>query len=134
MDLNGMTQSVECFKCGEKFFISKENVVFEKPFKGKDGQPIFLTYFDCPKCQERHYVQVDSTYTLDIKKETQKLFVTLSAMKTAGKSISKQQRTKFDKSRKKLSDRRFELMKQYDEQEVTDTETGCLVKVHFTVI
>lgn len=133
-DNNGMIQSVECFKCKEKFTVSKENTVFEKQYKGKNGQTIFITYFDCPKCQERHYVQIDNNSTLDIKKETMKMFAVVSAKKLAGKSIPKQQLSKFEKLRKKLSDRRFELMNQYNDAIVTDTETGADVAIHFTVM
>ena len=130
----GMSQIVQCKDCDHKFLITNSNVVHEKEYKDKDGQSIYITYFDCPKCQERHYVQVDNQETLKLKKQCLDLFMVLAKLKTAGQKISIQQRKKFDKSRKKLSDERFELMKQYDDELVTDTETGVEVHIKFTVI
>ena len=130
----GMSQIVQCKDCGHKFLITAGNVVSEKEFKNKDGHSIYITYFDCPKCQERHYVQVDNQETLGLKKQCLDLFQELAKLKIAKQSISKQQRKKFDKSRKTLSDKRFELMKQYNDDIVTDTETGADVHIKFTVI
>lgn len=128
----GMSQIVQCKDCNHKFLITAGNVVSEKEFKDKEGQSIYITYFDCPKCQERHYVQVDNQETLGLKKECLELFQGLAKLNLANKSIPKQQRKKFDKSRKKLSDKRFELMKKYDDGVVTDTETGVEVHIKFT--
>ena len=47
-----------CQKCKESFDVSEENLVYQKEFM-YDGQSIFLTYFDCPKCGRRHFVQID---------------------------------------------------------------------------
>ena len=129
-----MTQLVQCKDCGQEFFISPSNVVSEKEFRDKDGQTIFITYFDCPNCQERHYVQVDNQESLVLKTKCLDLFQKLAKLKIAKKSISKQQRNKFDFSRKKLSEMRFELMKQYNDSIVTDTQTGVDVHVKFTVM
>lgn len=129
-----MTQAVQCKSCGSKFMISGNNVTHEKEFKDKDGQTIYITYFDCPKCQDRHYVQVDNNITLKIKKQCLDMFASLAKIKLAKKSVPIQQRNKFNSSRKKLSDKRFELMKQYEDSIVTDTETGAEIHINFTVM
>lgn len=131
---NKMTQAVQCKSCGNKFMISENNVTHEKAFKDKDGQTIYITYFDCPNCQDRHYVQVDNNITLKIKKECLEMFASLAKIKIAKKKVPIQQRNRFDSSRKKLSDKRFELMKQYEDSMVTDTETGAEIHINFTVM
>lgn len=132
--IEGMSQIVQCKNCEHKFLITNGNVTHEKEFKTKDGQSIYITYFDCPKCQERHYVQVDDQKSLGLKTKTLDLFQKLARLKIAKQSISKQQRKEFDISRKKLSAKRFELMQQYNDSIVTDTETGVDVHILFTVI
>lgn len=127
-----MSQIVECKDCKHKFLITAGNVVSEKEFKTKDEQSIYITYFDCPKCQERHYVQVDDQTSLELKTKCLDMFQKLAKLKIAEKKIPKQQRKEFDKSRKKLSDLRFELMKTYNDSIVTDTETGADVHINFT--
>ena len=62
------------------------------------------------------------------------MFAQLSVMKNKNKPIPKQQQNKFNRLRKDLNDRRFELMKQYDGSIVTDTETGDKIKLNFTIV
>lgn len=131
---NNMTQAVQCKSCGQKFMLTNREVEHEKQFKDKDGQTIFITYFDCPNCQDRHYVQIDNAETLKLKKKCLDMFASLAKIKIAKKPIPNQQRSKFDSSRKKLSDKRFELMKQYEDSMVTDTETGVEIHLKFTVM
>ena len=114
--------------------IYNNNVIHEKKFKDKNGQTIYITYFDCPYCQDRHYVQVDTNITLRLKKQCVDLFAYLAKFKIAKESVPSQQRNKFDNSRKKLSNMRFKLMKQYQDSMVTDTETGVEIHLEFTVI
>ena len=131
---NNMTQAVTCKSCGKNFMISNDNVTHEKKFNDKDGQTIYITYFDCPHCQDRHYVQVDNDITLRLKKNCLDMFASLAKIKMSKKSVPIQQRNKFKSSRKKLSDKRFELMKQYEDSMVTDTETGAEIHINFTVM
>ena len=67
---NGMSLLVECEDCRDKFEINSKNGTMH--FKRKyevNGQTIFLSYYDCPKCNRRHYVQIDSTKTLNEMRE-----------------------------------------------------------------
>lgn len=129
-----MTAKVECKKCKSVFTIGPGNITFDKMHEDENGRSIFLTYFDCPDCQERHYVQVDNQQSREVKKKTQRMFAQLSVMRNKNKQIPKQQQNKFNKLRKDLNDRRFELMKQYDGSIVTDTETGDKIKLNFTIV
>ena len=129
-----MTTNIECKKCKSIFMIGPDNITFDKVYEDKDGRSIFLTYFDCPDCRERHYVQVDNQQSHEVKDRTQRMFAQLSVMRSKNKHIPKQQQSKFNKLRKDLNDRRFELMKQYDGSIVTDTETGDKIKLNFTIV
>ena len=129
-----MTANVECKKCKSIFTIGPDNITFDKMCEDENGRSIFLTYFDCPDCQERHYVQVDNQQSREVKKKTQRMFAQLSVMRNKNKPIPRQQQNKFNKLRKTLNDRRFELMKQYDGSTVTDTETGDKIKLNFTIV
>lgn len=129
-----MTAKVECKNCKSVFTIGPGNITFDKMYEDENGRSIFLTYFDCPDCQERHYVQVDNQQSREVKKKTQRMFAQLSVMRNKNKSIPRQQQNKFNKLRKNLNDRRFELMKQYDGSTVTDTETGDKIKLNFTIV
>lgn len=136
MDINKgtLTAQVECKKCKTVFTICPGNITFDKYHKDKDGRSIFLTYFDCPSCNERHYVQVDNQKSREVKKDTQRLFAKLSVMKSKNQQIPKQQQDKFNKLRKNLNNRRLELMKQYEGSTVTDTETGETIELNFTIV
>ena len=131
---SGMSQIVECKDCKHKFLITVGNVTSERECKTKEGKSIYITYFDCPKCQERHYVQVDNQTSLELKTKCLDMFQKLAKIKIGNKSIPKQQRKEFDKSRKKLSDLRLKLMTTYDDSIVTDTETGADIHIKFTFI
>lgn len=129
-----MTTDIECKKCKSIFTICPGNITFDKIYKDENGRSILLTYFDCPDCQERHYVQVDNKYSREIKKKVQRMFVKFSVMRNKNIPIPKQQQNKFNKLRKNLNNRRLELMKQYDGSIVTDTETGDKIKLNFTIV
>lgn len=129
-----MTAKVECKNCKSVFTIGPGNITFDKMYEDENGRSIFLTYFDCPDCQERHYVQIDNQQSREVKKKTQRMFAQLSVMRNKNKPIPRQQQNKFNKLRKNLNDRRFELMKQYDGSTVTDTETGDKIELNFTIV
>lgn len=129
-----MNIKVICKDCNKEVKINDYDVTHEKEFEDENGQTILLSYFDCPSCQERQYVQVDNGQTLVIKRDNIKMFRRLSRLRDKGKQIPKQQSEKFGKLREELTNKRNELMKQYDGSLVTDTETGEQVKLSFTVL
>ena len=113
-----------CQRCKEAFNVSEENLVYQKEFM-YDGQSIFLTYFDCPKCGRRHFVQIDDQKSKELLERCKRDFVSLSIAKSKGhKAIKKNRKKKFDAERKYLSEFRNKLAKEYSGRQVVDLETG----------
>ena len=113
-----------CQRCKEAFNVSEENLVYQKEFM-YDEQSIFLTYFDCPKCGRRHFVQIDDQKSKELLERCKRDFVSLSIAKSKGhKIIKKNRKDKFDAERKYLSEFRNKLAKEYSGRQVVDLETG----------
>ena len=131
----GLTLLVECEACKKKFSISAEaapnNLTNKKEFK-VNGQSIFLTYYDCPYCGKRHFVQIDDTSSLQELVRVTNEFKSLMVKRQKGKSISRKQSEQFKKSRQHLSDYRTNLMKNFTGKVVYD-ETGCAYVLRFSV-
>lgn len=126
-----MSLFVECEACKEKFQVTTSNVTSKKNFN-VNGQSIFLTYYDCPKCGRRHYVQIDDAVSLNKLKEVSRQFVKLAVLKKKGKEIPQKQSAKFKKARQNLSDYRMNLMKEYTGKLVHDNETDSDFKLRFS--
>lgn len=123
---------VECEDCKEKFTIDKDNVTFKKEFKLNE-QSIFITYYDCPRCGRRHYVQIDDSVSLEKLEEVQKQFVSLSVLRRRGKKVSKKRSDEFKESRTSLNEYRNALMKEYTGKLLHDNETDKDFKLRFSV-
>lgn len=133
---SGMSLLVECEGCENKFQIgmaeAMAQVTHKKEYK-VNGRSIFLTYYDCPKCGRRHYVQIDDNHTLELLKENQRMFIKLAAKRTKGKSIPKNQSDKYKKHTKHLRDCRMELMKAFTGVMLHDDETDTSFELRFSV-
>lgn len=112
-----------CQKCKSSFDISEENLVYQKEYS-YEGQSIFLTYFDCPKCSKRHFVQIDDQKSKELLERCKMDFSRLSIAKSNGQVIKNNRKKKFDAERKYLSKFRNELAKEYSGRQVVDLETG----------
>ena len=127
---------VECEDCKEKFRITTgdaANAATHKKEFNVNGQSIFLTYYDCPKCGRRHCVQIDDKRSLDMLKEVSRQFVRLSVKKKQDKKIPQKQSAKFKKARQNLSDYRMNLMKEYTGKLLHDNETDSDFVLRFSV-
>ena len=127
---------VECEECKRKFEISSgenSNQVNHKKEFNINGKSIFLTYYDCPKCGRRHFVQIDDEITLEKLKEVKSMFIKLSVMRYKGNNIHKKQLVKFKKAREDLSKHRTLLMKEYTDKSIHDDETDSNFVVRFSV-
>lgn len=125
----------ECEDCHEKFsmaFGKTIGIATQKREFVVDGQSIFLTYYDCPKCGRRHYVQIDDAVSLNKLKEVSRQFVKLAAAKKKGKEIPQKQSAKFKKARQNLSDYRMNLMKEYTGKLLHDNETDSDFELRFS--
>lgn len=123
---------VECENCKQRFDVSSDGVVnHKKEFKVKD-KSIFLTYYDCPSCGRRHYVQIDDAISLNKLKRIEEMFIKISVAKKKGKAIPEKQLEKFKKARKNLSEYRINLMKEFTGIKISD-ETGTEYDLRFSV-
>lgn len=132
----GMSLLVQCEGCGENFRVASEEatvqVTHKKMYK-VNGRSIFLTYYDCPKCGRRHYVQIDDATSLNKLKEVSRQFVKLAVLKKKDKEIPQKQSAKFKKARQNLSDYRMNLMKEYTGKLLHDNETDSDFVLRFSV-
>lgn len=134
-----MTLLVECEDCKSRFKINSNesnetasSINHKKEFN-VNGQSIFLTYYDCPSCGRRHYVQIDDAISLGNLKEISQRFIALSVMKHKGKKIPKKQSAEFKRARQNLSVYRMNLMKKYTGKLVHDNETDSDFILRFSV-
>lgn len=132
MDENkkGMPLIAECQCCKQKFELSDK--VNHKIEFNVDGKSIFLTYYDCPSCGRRHFVQIDDEKSLQDLEIIRREFIKLSIMKKRGKEIPRKQSERFKKSRKNLSEYRMNLMKYFTGKIIID-EDGIEYPLRFSI-
>ena len=129
---NQMSFMAECENCKHRFKISSVNVSHKKEFT-VNGKSIFLTYYDCPSCGRRHFVQIDDMTSLNKLEEVRRMFIKLSIMKHKGKEISEKQSAKFKKARQHLSDYRMKLMEEYTGKLIRNNETESDFELRFSI-
>lgn len=123
----------ECEGCKQKFPVSQDqapNSLTHKKEFNVNGQSIFLTYYDCPNCHRRHFVQIDDANSLQELVRVTNEFKSLMVKRQKGKIISKKQSDKFKKSRQHLSEYRTNLMKEFTGKVAVD-ETGTEYTLRF---
>lgn len=133
---NKLTLMVECEDCLYKFPIGLGVEANDVQYKKKyvvNRQSIYLTYYDCPKCGRRHFVQIDNDYTLSLLYTVAKQFAKLSATKKQDKAVSQKQLDKFKRTQKYLADGRRNLMKKYTGVSVHDEATDSDFVLRFSV-
>ena len=125
----------ECEDCKQKFLVTQDqtpnSLTHKKEYKS-NGQSIFLTYYDCPNCGRRHFVQIDDVSSLQELVRVTNEFKSLAIKRQKGKTISKKQSDKFKKSRQHLSDYRINLMKEFTGKIAAD-ETGAEYTLRFSI-
>ena len=136
VDRETMSLLVECEDCHEKFRVASGEAVQAVTHKREfvvDGQSIYLTYYDCPKCGRRHYVQIDNARSLEMLKDATRQMTRLMVLRRKGKTVPQKQSVKFKKTREHLAQIRMELMKQYTGKLVHDSETDTNFRLEFSV-
>lgn len=133
--MNKLNLMFECEDCKQKFPVTQDqapnSLTHKKEYKS-NGQSIFLTYYDCPNCGKRHFVQIDDISSLQELVRVTNEFKSLAVKRQKGKTISKKQSDKFKKSRQHLSDYRINLMKEFTGKIAVD-ETGAEYTLRFSV-
>lgn len=127
----GMSFLIECENCKKRFKAANENITHKKEFKS-NGQSIFLTYYDCPECGKRCFVQIDDNSSLQELARVTAEFRSLTFKRQRDKEIPKKQSEKFKKARQHLSDYRMNLMKEFTGKIVVD-ETGVEYELRFSI-
>lgn len=125
---------VECEKCHEKFSITSgtSNVTYKREFR-VDGRSIYLTYYDCPKCSRRHFVQIDDEKSLELLKTNEGQFVHNAVLKTRGQKLKKKKIDRYKDTQKYLANYRRGLMKEFTGKKLYDEETGSSFELRFSV-
>lgn len=131
MERKPLTFYAECEDCHEKFSISKE-CVFAREFK-INKRSIYITYYDCPECSKRHFVQIDDEQSLKLLETVKKCFVCNTKIKTKGQKLKKCSINQYKMACKRLSDYRRELMKEYNNKILHDDERNLNFKLRFSV-
>lgn len=133
--MNKLNLMFECEDCKQKFPVTQDqapnSLTHKKEYKS-NGQSIFLTYYDCPNCGRRHFVQIDDVSSLQELVRVTNEFKSLAIKRQKGKNISKKQSDKFKKSRQHLSDYRINLMKEFTGKIAAD-ETGAEYTLRFSI-
>ena len=133
--MNKLNLMFECEDCKQKFPVTQDqapnSLTHKKEYKS-NGQSIFLTYYDCPNCGRRHFVQIDDISSLQELVRVTNEFKSLAVKRQKGKTISKKQSDKFKKSRQHLSDYRINLMKEFTGKIAVD-ETGVEYILRFSI-
>lgn len=133
--MNKLNLMLECEDCKQKFPVTQDqapnSLTHKKEYKS-NGQSIFLTYYDCPNCGRRHFVQIDDVSSLQELVRVTNEFKSLAIKRQKGKTISKKQSDKFKKSRQHLSDYRINLMKEFTGK-IAVNETGAEYTLRFSI-
>lgn len=138
--LSPLIIDVQCEDCNERFKLSSEDenkltlkINHKKEFYSKsDGQSIFLTYYDCPRCGRRYFVQIDNFQSLNMFKSVMRQFIKLSKLKRKGKTIPKNQSDKFKKDRNNLLLYRNKLMQEYTGKLIHNNDTDEDFELRFS--
>lgn len=122
----------ECVECKTRFQIDHTSVE-KKEYTDKEGNLIFITFYNCPECGKRHYVQIDNEETNKVLADLIRQMGILMAFTRSGKEVPKKQRREFEGKRRHLTVLRRKLMEQYQESEIVSKSDGRTEKVSFVV-
>lgn len=120
----------KCKRCDEPLVLN--DILTNKNFV-KDGKSICLTYFDCPKCGERCFVQIDDETSLAMLDAVKKTFIKLAYRKKMGKKVSKRENSRFAEARASLGIYRTNLMKSFTGKTIHDEDAGKEYTLRFFV-
>ena len=128
-----MNVLAQCEKCRERFKINGSNIVRKQC--DYNGKMVWVTHYDCPKCKNRHYVQIDDVRSNALLKQNSRQLARISIMVQKGESGKEATRakSKFNKTKKQLSKTRKQLMKDLNNRIVLDVETNEMFVLKFSI-
>ena len=124
---------MKCSKCGFANNVTQDSALIKHkvPFKC-DGDTIYLTYFDCKECGNRHYVQIDNDETLEDYNRCYRYMVKLSLSNRKRHPMNKKDVSKFKNLRAKLNKKRLYLMVKYDGKIIYNNYMPSVLKFTIT--
>lgn len=133
--MNVSSMLAECEDCKEKFSIS-ENITHKREFVihfTSCDEIVYLTYYDCPKCGKRHFVQIDDNTSIGMLEDNRGQFRHNAKVKMSGIKLRKKKITGYKKTQKRLNEYRSKLMNKYTDCIIHDVITGTEYKLRFSV-
>lgn len=115
--MDSIKKLAECKACSVRFVLSSKNVK-KGEYQTRTGETIWCTYYDCPKCGKRYYVQVDNVETNGMVIELTGMMARIVRARRKNKSIANKQ-AKYDKLVTDLADTRSKLAKMYNGTTIT---------------
>lgn len=133
-DISKLSLMVECEECHNKFGISdnSSNMTHKRKFI-VTGRSIYLTYYDCPYCGNRHFVQIDDDKSLELLAINEKQFIHNAALKSGGLKLRKKKVDQYKDSQRHLANYRNKLMKEFTGTILYDIETESRFELRFSV-
>lgn len=125
----------ECEECKANIKIASDDVsvTHKREFYTEDGRTLYLTYYDCPVCGKRHFVQVDDERSLKMLEENKKQFFHNAALKTTGKKLRKKKVDQYKSTKTHLANYRTILMKELSGIMLHDDVAGTDFVLRFSV-
>ena len=128
----GMEIDAICENCKEKFKVNGSTVE-TTTFKTHDGKIVYIIWYKCPKCGKIHYIQIDDDNSRKLLEHSKDILKKVMVYNSKNQTPPKKLKNQLDKARKKLSNARLELMKQYHGTEFKNIQSKEEVKINFSL-
>lgn len=122
---------VKCAVCGKEVKVGTHNIQKSMMVTTED-EPLWMTYFDCPHCSCRNFVQVDNQDTNALVEEESRLLISVMKQKRFGKTVHRKQSEQRKQIERDLAESRKELMLYVTGKTVVDCKTRSPYMVLFT--
>lgn len=122
----------KCKECKTTFVINS-CTVHKDEYDTFDHQAVWVTYYECPECGKRHFVQIDNAYTNGRLIDLTKTLAKLTHKQRSGKKVTEKQKHDVEQIQQDLANKRSELIERYQETEMTSILDGFREKVVVTL-
>lgn len=124
---------MKCSSCEKEVTVGSHNIK-KHIMITSDHEHVWMTYFDCPHCSVRNFVQVDNDETNEMVEEESRLMVKALKQKKFGKTLTKKQSEKRKQIERDLAESRKKLMESVKDKVVIDCDTNESYTVSFNVL
>lgn len=123
-----------CRRCGQKFHLGTEiPVIYRQEYRDAHDAVIMLTYYDCPQCGTRHFVQADDATSVRMLNDVSKVFVKIAVAKSSGKCVPAKLQDKYTKCKSHLGMYRMKLMLDWNGRDVYRPGSPLKSKLEFSM-